>query len=78
LVFRDPYRFRIGRVGPKIAILARRTSWLSAPAMTIGFGVSEKPEKMVLGNRHPVEPELVGATERSKVVCIDRTAASQE
>ena len=36
--------FRIGRVGPKTAILARRTTWLSAPAMTIGFGVSEKPE----------------------------------
>src|SRR5215469_2566088 len=36
--------FRIGRVGPNTAILARRTIWLSAPAMTIGFGVSEKPE----------------------------------
>jgi len=36
--------FKIGRVGPKTAILARPTIWLSAPAMTIGFGVSEKPE----------------------------------
>jgi len=36
--------FRIGSVGPRTAILARRTIWLSAPAMTIGFGVSEKPE----------------------------------
>ena len=36
--------FRIGRVGPKTAILARRTIWLSAPAMTIGFGLNEKAE----------------------------------
>ena len=31
-------------VGPSTAILARFTTWVSAPAITMGLGVSEKAE----------------------------------
>ena len=36
---------RIGMSAPSSAILARLTRWVSAPASTIGLGVSEKGEK---------------------------------
>ena len=32
---------RLGRLAPSSAIFARRTRWDTAPAITIGFGVSD-------------------------------------
>jgi hypothetical protein len=46
--------------------------------MTIGFGVSEKPEKWCSATVTQSKPNSSAQRNWSKVVCIDRAAASLE
>ena len=70
--------FKIGIFEPSSAILARLTRWVSAPAMTIGLGVSDIGAKWCSASVTQSKPSWSASSNCSRLVSIERSATSAE
>src|SRR5262245_2639397 len=68
--------FRIGMVGPRTATFARRTRWVIAPAMIIGFGVRDIGAKWCSATVTQSKPSSSASWKLPRLMSMDRCASS--